>query len=80
MHLNMPNATLCKYNLTHHKDMCILSIHDNGKGFDVSKVVSGNGIYNMQQRAKKINADFHIESEENKGTTITLKFRITQYR
>jgi signal transduction histidine kinase len=34
----------------------------------------------MQQRAKKINADFHIESAENKGTTITLKFRITQYR
>jgi signal transduction histidine kinase len=60
--------------------MCTLSIHDNGKGFDISKVTSGNGIYNMQQRAKKINADFHIESAENKGTTITLKFRITQYR
>jgi two-component sensor histidine kinase len=73
-------CTFLQIYLTHHKDMCTLSIHDNGKGFDISKVTSGNGIYNMQQRAKKINADFHIESAENKGTTITLKFRITQYR
>src|SRR5665811_1226877 len=60
--------------LTRHKDTCTLSIHDNGKGFDADTVTSGNGIYNMRQRAKKMNAEFHIESEENKGTTVTLNF------
>jgi signal transduction histidine kinase len=66
--------------LTGHKNICTLYIRDNGKGFNIDSVSSGNGIYNMRQRAKKMNAEFRIESEENNGTTITLNFRITRFR
>ncbi len=73
-------CSFVQINLTHHKGTCMLSISDNGKGFNISNISSGNGIYNMEQRAKKMKADFNIQSEEGKGTTVTLKFRITQYR
>ena len=74
------NCTFIQIYLTRHKDICTLSIHDNGKGFDILKLSAGNGIYNMRQRAKRMDAEFHIESGENKGTTITLNFRITRFR
>lgn len=73
-------CTFVKISLTRHKDTCTLSIHDNGKGFNIHNISSGNGIYNMQQRAKKMNAEFNIESKEGKGTTIILNFRITRFR
>jgi ligand-binding sensor domain-containing protein/two-component sensor histidine kinase len=66
--------------LTKYKDVCTLTIHDNGSGFNINTVSSGNGIYNMKHRAEKMDAVFHIESEENKGTLITLSFRIPRFR
>jgi ligand-binding sensor domain-containing protein/two-component sensor histidine kinase len=66
--------------LTRHKDTCTLTIRDNGKGFNVNSVSPGNGIYNMKHRAGKIDAIFDIESEKDKGTLITLKFRIPRFR
>ena len=63
-----------------HKDVCTLAIHDNGKGFDLDAISSGNGIDNMKQRAKKMNAVFHIESGRDAGTLITLRFNIPRFR
>ena len=51
-------------------------ITDNGKGFDITKTTSRNGIKNMQSRAEEIISDFEIDSKENLGTKITLKFNI----
>ncbi len=48
-----------------------LSITDNGNGFDASqKRKSGNGIYNMHDRAEILGGSFHIISAPQKGTTI----------
>jgi signal transduction histidine kinase len=50
---------------------------DNGIGFDLNKInQQGNGLINMKERAKMINADFSISSSENKGTLITLNIPI----
>ena len=73
-------CTFIKISLTRHKDTCILLVCDNGKGFDVDAVSSGNGLYNMKERAKKMKGDIRIESEKSKGTTITLNFNITHFR
>ncbi|KJD32603.1 hypothetical protein PK35_10415 [Tamlana nanhaiensis] len=54
-------------------DLVCFKVEDNGKGFNIKDVEQGNGLNNMQKRADEINADFKIISEENKGTTITLK-------
>jgi signal transduction histidine kinase len=47
-------------------------VTDNGNGFDTSHVFAGNGIRNMQNRAKKLNATLSIDSQEKHGTTSTL--------
>lgn len=47
-------------------------VTDNGNGFDTGHVFAGNGIRNMKNRAKKLNATLSIHSEEKHGTTSIL--------
>ncbi len=60
------------YNQAHLK----LQINDNGKGFSLQDQISGsariNGIYNMQHRAKLIEAEFEIDSKIGNGTKISV--------
>lgn len=52
------------------------SIEDDGKGFDINAQIIGNGIKNIQHRAKLLNADLEIKSEVNKGTLIEIYFKL----
>lgn len=54
----------------------VLSISDNGKGFDPGSVVSGHGLKNMQVRAQEINAGFVLQSAINEGTVISITLYI----
>jgi len=54
----------------------VLSISDNGKGFDPGSVVSGHGLKNMQIRAQEINAGFVLQSAKNEGTVISITLYI----
>jgi ligand-binding sensor domain-containing protein/two-component sensor histidine kinase len=74
------NCSFINISLTHYKETCTLTVRDNGKGFNMDAVSSGNGIYNMRQRAQKMNGDLDIKSKVNEGTTVTLNFRITRFR
>jgi signal transduction histidine kinase len=47
-------------------------IEDNGKGFIVSKVESGNGLKNLKYRAQQINGELSIDSIPGKGTRVEL--------
>ncbi len=47
-------------------------VQDFGKGFDVSIVRKGNGLDNLQNRAKELNGKLSIESTPGKGTSIYL--------
>ncbi len=49
-----------------------IEITDNGKGFDVADVEMGNGLNNMEKRAKEIGANFKLTSNKGKGTSITI--------
>lgn len=73
-------CSFVKIGFSKFKDTCTLTIHDNGRGFNVTAVSTGNGIYNMKHRAEKMDAAFHIESGENKGTLVTLSFHIPRFR
>jgi len=73
-------CTIINITLTHHRDICTLTITDNGKGFDTSVISTGNGIYNMKQRAAKMKAELETKSEKNKGTVVTMHFRIPRFR
>jgi signal transduction histidine kinase len=58
------------------EDSLYVIIADNGKGMNVSQELEkGNGLKNMEYRSKEICADFMIESNVEKGTTISLKLQ-----
>lgn len=51
----------------------MISIRDNGKGFDIAKMKSnGLGLKNIEERIKIIGGGLHIDSDPGKGTTITI--------
>lgn len=50
----------------------ILNVEDEGRGFDPVTVKSGNGLGNIKNRAKELNATLEISSREGKGTTVRL--------
>jgi signal transduction histidine kinase len=60
----------------------ILSIQDNGMGFDVAKTISmqpsrrGFGLASMRERAGLSEADFDITSEAGTGTTIRVEWEV----
>lgn len=54
-----------------------LLVSDNGRGFDVNKTGSSNGLKNMQGRARSLNAQLAIASEPGKGTRVVLELPAT---
>lgn len=51
-----------------------VSISDNGKGFNVQTVKKGYGLQNIEVRTTEMNAQLTIQSFEEKGTSITVKY------
>ncbi|WP_285268783.1 sensor histidine kinase [Kaistella rhinocerotis] len=50
-------------------------ISDKGIGFKTARNFEGIGLKNMINRAKIINAEFKISSEENQGTAVTIIYK-----
>ena len=55
-----------------------LSIQDNGIGYDKWRIKRGNGLNNIEQRAKEIGAEFSLEAEPGKGSKVGLRYKIPQ--
>ena len=65
-------ASLIEAALQKEKNWLSLVIRDNGIGFTVSDSLQGNGLQNMQSRAKEMGAKVKIQSVLQKGTTVQL--------
>jgi ligand-binding sensor domain-containing protein len=52
-----------------------MDISDDGKGFDPETPTARNGLRNMSQRAKQINAHIEIISAHGRGTQVILKLK-----
>ncbi len=48
---------------------CVLTVTDNGAGFDPAAITAGLGLHNLAQRAEKLGGRFEVRSSEH-GTTI----------
>ena len=59
----------------------ILTITDNGKGFDLFEAKNKKtlGLLGMQERARMFGGELNIISEKNKGTTITLAVSVAPH-
>lgn len=76
------NATQVSADLRYDSSRLVLSISDNGSGFDTSeRSPSSNGhfgIQGMHERAAQIHAQLTIESSPANGTTVMLEAPITE--
>lgn len=61
-----------------YPDLIILTIEDDGTGFDSKNAseMSRFGLNSMENRARSLNAEFSLASKIGKGTVITLQIHI----
>lgn len=62
------------------KNMLQIVLKDDGVGFDVHAAKKGNGLANMNTRAGRLNGKLYIDSRKDKGTIISLTFKIPSNR
>ena len=67
------SATAVDILLDNSNQQFIMRIKDNGIGIDLSLKTGGNGLRNMQMRARRIHGDLIIQSKD--GTEILLKMK-----
>jgi len=65
------NCSLLELAVEYDKRMLLIRLSDDGKGFDPENTSKGNGLKNIQQRAKKIGGSLTIQSKPGEGTEIT---------
>ncbi|HMO33048.1 MAG TPA: GAF domain-containing protein [Lacibacter sp.] len=70
-------ATELLITLRYDEGELLLRVADNGRGFDRGVVKAGNGLRNMEARARSMQAVLEMESFPGTGTRITLRKRIT---
>lgn len=65
-------AKVVKVKLQYVDDRVLLSVRDDGKGFDTNhRPVGHYGLLNMRERANKIGADLIVDSKPGAGTQIS---------
>ena len=58
-----------------------ITVRDDGKGFDVRETGSpaadsGFGLFSIRERLKSYNGSLHIESQKDKGTTVSIRLPV----
>ena len=64
---NCSNVTL---NVEYNNGKVHMSVEDDGKGFNFEKIKKGRGLRSMKMRAKNINGDILVNSNNGKGTIV----------
>ena len=67
-------AEQIKVAITYTEKSLNIKVEDDGGGFDISSAEKGSGLINMEKRAELINTDFNLQSQLQKGTSLTLKY------
>ena len=76
-HAGAKNITIV---LNKEQKQLMLAYRDDGKGFDVEKILggerSGMGFSNMISRIHTIKGSFDVQSEKNKGTEVMIRIKL----
>ncbi|MEJ1242005.1 ATP-binding protein [Chryseolinea sp. T2] len=77
------NASQITVALEKNDDECVITVTDNGQGFDTRlieersvNIESGRGFFNMYERTEYINGKIEIESHPGEGTRVLLRVPI----
>jgi NarL family two-component system sensor histidine kinase YdfH len=77
-HAKAQNVTV---NVRANDKSLLVTIQDDGQGFDASSIPSGHyGILGIKERVRLVNGSFEIQSENGKGTIIKIKIPIRAER
>jgi len=73
-------ATTVAVRLNCDRDGVELEVVDNGQGFDpdTATATGGMGLVSMQERIKRLNGSFAIQSTPGEGTTVTVNIKINR--
>jgi PAS domain S-box-containing protein len=69
-------ASQVTLNFRKKKNGLHLTLHDNGRGFDVNAHTEGMGLKNMRNRAQLIGGEWRVDSAPGQGCTTTLRFSV----
>lgn len=67
------SPTLIAIKIKNPGEKMILSVEDDGEGFDMERVSQGLGLRNIHSRVQAINGKVQIDSEIGKGTRIEIE-------
>ncbi len=78
--LKHSKARNCNIEITKKSNQILVTIKDDGVGFDIQKngiMNTGNGFSSIKERVKILKGDMNILSESEKGTIVNIKIPIT---
>lgn len=70
------HATEVDIEFKYHLRKLQISIADNGKGFDVDKIMKGNGLDSMHHRIKQLNGKIEFTQNLPKGTIVKFELKV----
>jgi signal transduction histidine kinase len=73
-------ATEAKISIQYDQKNIVLSISDNGIGFDQNNIKKGNGLGNMKKRTSDMNGICSIQTAKGSGVIITCHIPIARFR
>jgi signal transduction histidine kinase len=78
LHNILKHAQATRVDITIEEDdgRLMLTVVDNGVGFDSSQTFSGNGLRNLRSRAEKVGGSLEIRSVRGKGSSFILNAKI----
>ncbi len=66
-------ATQATLSLVETRENIVLTLADNGCGFDINNVTAGYGLKGIQERSQLLGGQFNVESQPGQGTQLCLK-------
>jgi signal transduction histidine kinase len=63
--------------ITADQSTLIVTVCDDGRGFDPSTRTSGFGLLGMRERSELLHGDLNVRSSPDQGTTVTAAFRLS---
>jgi signal transduction histidine kinase len=70
------HANRVEIRLAQNDGLLRLTIHDNGQGFAPERE-KGVGLLGMQERVRRLNGSFHVDSGPGQGTTVKVDLPVT---
>ena len=75
------NARMVNIELNYTNSSLIVTMKDDGIGFNAQKVEESNGLNNMKNRTDFLQGEFHIDTKTGAGTKIiiTIPYQLTTH-